>query len=400
MKKVKIIFLICQIILLSFILNGCWDLREINELGLVTAVGIDKCDGHNKYCITVQIANSTNQSSDDSKSATRSESWIGSARGSSLFEAIRRLVEISSRRIMWAHNSVIIIGESMARDGIIPIVDYFTHNPELRMKTVVLISSGNAKDYLTTKAGMETPSGTSFYLFEGYRGLSAETVRSHMLEISSSLKDGYSNPIIAKVSLIDALSQGDDVTNSGKKIKTVSMSGSAVFNNDKMLGWISPQESRGVSWILNQTDSIVVPVTDPKHSNNSVSVETNNVKADLKVTVINGIPRINITIKGEGEIAEEDDNTSQNMSEMKKNIANLVNKQIEFEVNSALNIIQHKYMVDCLGFAQVVHVQNDKAWESRLKYIWKDLFPNVPVTVTANITIKSSKLNQEPMKVY
>ncbi|MGE5404426.1 MAG: hypothetical protein ACM3PP_05760, partial [Candidatus Saccharibacteria bacterium] len=90
-------------------------------------------------------------------------------------------VTISSRRIMWAHNNVVIIGESLARQGIIPVVDYFTHQPELRMKAEVVISRGDARDYITAKLGMDTPSGISFFLMERYRPLSAVSINSRML---------------------------------------------------------------------------------------------------------------------------------------------------------------------------------------------------------------------------
>jgi hypothetical protein len=77
-----------------------------------------------------------------------------------------------------------------------------------------------------------------------------------------------------------------------------------------------------------------------------------------------------------------------------------LNKKIEGEIKNSLEIIQKKYMVDCLGFAAIIHAQNDREWESGLKDKWQEIFPQIPVTVSVDITIKSSTLNQEPMKVY
>lgn len=163
MIKKWILFLLL-ITLNPFIFSGCWDLREINEIGLVTAVGIDKGTGPNRYAVTVQIANPTAEGSSGGGggggggSKAQSGMWIGTEEGGSLFDAVRKLSSISSRRIMWAHNNVVIIGEALAEEGIIPTIDYFTHNPELRMKSAVTIAHGKAKDYITAKVGMETPS--------------------------------------------------------------------------------------------------------------------------------------------------------------------------------------------------------------------------------------------------
>ena len=144
----------------------------------------------------------------------------------------------------------------------------------------------------------------------------------------------------------------------------------------------------------------VVTVTDPEHGNKSVSVETYGVKAKIKSAVIDGIPKISIYIKGKGDIVEEDGSTSQSISEVKVHVAALVNRKIEDEIKSSLETIQKKYMVDVLGFAAFVHAQNGKEWKSGLKDNWQEIFPKIPVTVSVDINIKSSTLNQEPLKVY
>lgn len=399
MGKTRNILLIFSLLNL-FILSGCWDMREINEIGLVTAVGIDRADGPNRYTVTVQIANPSTDNSSDNKNNVKSAVWIGTEEGESIFDAVRKLAEISSRRVMWAHNNVIIIGESLAKEGIIPVVDYFTHNPELRMKAAVVVARGDAKEYIAAKVGMESPSGVSFILLEGYRALTAESVKSRMLQVSSALKNEYANPLISEISLKKVDMKAGDTDNKGETSETIDLGGAAVFKRDKMIGWLSPEESRGVSWIINETENTVVTVTDPEYGNNSVAVETKSVEAKIKSEVINGMPGISVHISGKGDIVEEDGSTNQSMGEVKEHVADLIDKKIEDEIKHSLEIIQKKYMVDVLGFATIVHVQNDREWHNGLKDKWKEFFPQIPVTVSVDIKIKSSSLNQEPMKVY
>ena len=94
-------------------ISGCWDKREINELGIVTAVGVDKGKGENRYSVTIEIANTPPKKSGNSGSDGNetNKAWVGNAEGKSIFDAVRVLSNSSSRRIMWAHNSLIIIGE-------------------------------------------------------------------------------------------------------------------------------------------------------------------------------------------------------------------------------------------------------------------------------------------------
>ena len=281
MIRKRIIFLLF-VVLNPFIFSGCWDLREINEIGLVTAVGIDKGTEPNKYAVTVQMANQSAEGSSDSGSKAKSEMWIGTEEGSSVFDAARKLSSVSSRRIMWAHNNVVIIGESLAREGIIPVVDFFTHNPELRMKSAVAIANGDAEKYVAAKVGMESPSGVAFIFLESYRALSAESVESHMLQVSADIKNKYSSPLITAIDLKELTKQPEEGNKGGGGSETVKLSGAAVFKRDRMIGWLSPEETRGVSWIRNETKNTVVTVTDPEYGNKSVAVETHDVKAKIK----------------------------------------------------------------------------------------------------------------------
>ncbi|HEX9061142.1 MAG TPA: Ger(x)C family spore germination protein [Clostridia bacterium] len=401
MIKVRNVLLLL-IIFNLIVSSGCWDIREINELGLVTAVGIDKAEGENRYSVTVQIANPSTENTSDSKASAKSTIWIGTEEGASIFDATRKLVRVSSRRIMWAHNNVVIIGESLAKEGIIPVIDYFTHNPELRMKASVVIAKGDARDYITAKAGMQQPSGVSFVSIESFRSISGESVRSQMLEVSAALRNEYGNPLISEVYKEKAAMQPDSQSGSDKKYsETIDLKGCAIFKKDKMLGSLSPQDTRGIAWILNQTENTVVTVFDPDHENKSVAVETKGIKSKMKSDIIDGIPRISIQISGYGNVVEEDASSSKkDVSEVKKNIEVLINKKIGEEIKNSLEIVQKKYMVDCVGFAAIVHAQNKSEWNSGLKDRWEDVFPKVPVTVSVDIDIRTSTLNQEPMKVY
>lgn len=373
-------------------------MREINEIGLVTAVGIDKAAKPYRYSVTIQIAN---PNVSNSSSTQGSSVWIATEEGDSIFDATRKLVGISSRRIMWAHNNVVIIGESLAREGIIPVIDYFTHQPELRMKAAVVVSKGDAKDYVAARAGMENPTGISFILLEGYRALSAESVESHMLDVASELANKYENPLISEISLKRAILQSkDSQPTGGKYAETIDMRGAAVFKKDRMLGWLTPKETLGAAWILNQTKDTVVTVIDPEHGNKSVSVETRNVKAKIKASVTDGMPNISINISGDGDIAEEGGVTGQGINEIKEHVADLVNQTIEKEIRDSLGVIQNKYMVDVLGLAMIVHVQNDREWESGLKDRWQEVFPIIPVSVSVDIKIRSSKLKQQPIRIF
>jgi spore germination protein KC len=384
-----------------FFFSGCWDMREINDLGFVTAVGVDKAQPPNKYTITVQIANAGSASAKSDQGQTQTGVWVGTEEGKSIFAAVRNLVRISSRRVMWAHNNVVIIGESLAKEGILPVADFFTHNPELRMKTPVVVARGEAKDYILAKAGMETPSGLSFIYFNEYSRFLAETISSNMLTLSAALANKYSELLMAAVNLKKAeeTPESSGKSSEGKESKTIDIAGAAVFRHDKLVGWLTPQETRGIAWILNENHDTIVTVIDPLHDNRSVAVETKGVKAGMIAKVVKGLPQVTIRISGGGSIVEEDGETSQGINEVKKQVEGLLDRRIAADIRISLKKIQQEYKVDVIGLAAFVHTQNNWEWENRLKYKWQEIFPRVPFKVSVNMHIDSSKLKQEPAKV-
>ncbi|WP_457920553.1 Ger(x)C family spore germination C-terminal domain-containing protein [Pseudobacteroides cellulosolvens] len=52
------------------------------------------------------------------------------------------------------------------------------------------------------------------------------------------------------------LSESDKQTDE-KYNETIALEGTAVFKKDKMVGSLTPEESRGIAWILNQTQNTV-----------------------------------------------------------------------------------------------------------------------------------------------
>jgi spore germination protein KC len=220
-----------------------------------------------------------------------------------------------------------------------------------------------------------------------------------MLTISSTLKNDYGNPMISEVSLPKRVMQPASGKGGEQFAQTLELSGAAVFKKDRMIGWLTREECRGISWMLNGTKNTVVTVFDPEHENRGVAVETSGVKAKLRSKIVDGMPEFTISISGSGDIAEEDASTNSGISEMKSDIARLVNKKIEEEVKNSLETIQKKYKVDCLGFAAICHTQNKEKWHEGIKDRWQEIFPKIPVSVSADIKIKTSTLNQEPMKI-
>jgi spore germination protein KC len=388
MKK----YVLSGILLISLVFSGCWDARELNELALVMAVGIDKAANHEGYEVTVQIARPTERGGGASGGGSGGDTvWIGTAEGDTIIDAIRNIAKFSSRRVMWAHNNVIVIGESLAEEGITPIIDFFSHNPELRMKTWVAVCPGSAKDCVSAQTGMENIPGISIARLYLYNELPSQSVSSDMVKLFRDYKSETIQPIVSVLRLLPP-----DKSGAGKP--QVELSGSAIFKGDKLVGYLAPEETRGLAWIRGEVKNSIVSVECGKKQDIKVAVELRKIKVKKVAKMEDGVPSFKVNITAGGSIVEQDAPLDIGIEELKSQAEKLVNHRIKDEVEASLEKVQKDFNSDVVGLGRTFHIQNKHEWNSGVKEKWPELYSKATIDVEVDINIVDSTLFQIPMK--
>ena len=155
--KRKGIFL--SLILAGFALtSGCWSNKELNDLALVSALGIDKNE-KGRYVGTFQIVNPANvagglQGGGGGQGPAVS---VYSTSGDNLVEVSRRASTKISRRLYYAHTNLVVISEELAREeGISKIMDALDRDPEFReTATMVIARETKASDIIKTLTAID-----------------------------------------------------------------------------------------------------------------------------------------------------------------------------------------------------------------------------------------------------
>ncbi|PEU49991.1 spore gernimation protein KC, partial [Priestia megaterium] len=97
------------------LLTSCWSKKELTDLAIVAALGVDKTkDG--RYHITLQIINPGNVAGGMQGGGGGTQSppiTIYSASGDNIVEASRRASGRISRRLYYAHTNLVVVGEKM-----------------------------------------------------------------------------------------------------------------------------------------------------------------------------------------------------------------------------------------------------------------------------------------------
>ncbi|MFB0920855.1 MAG: Ger(x)C family spore germination protein, partial [Oscillospiraceae bacterium] len=239
-------------VLVFALLSGCWNSRELNDLGIVVGVGIDKGEAENSVKITAQVVKPGQISSGGKNGGGGGEEAYAnfSETSRTVFAAIRGITNQSSRKLFFPHNQVLIIGKSAAEDGVTKYLDFFMRDPETRLNVYLLVAKESAADVLDTKSKLERVPANSISLM-----LDTE-VRSASQEMGVRLKDFKRGLQLKAVSPVAPMIE---ITEENGK-KAAVLNGMAVFKDDKMVGTLDKSEGRGLMWVLDKVKSGIIEV--------------------------------------------------------------------------------------------------------------------------------------------
>ena len=146
-KKIFLLFIL-------FLLTGCYDKKELNDIAIITATEINKLD--NEFVVNVQVIN---PQSPDKTTNKESPFVMYKGKGKTIHEAYRNIKNESSRFLYPNHMEILIINENIAKEDITQIIDFYLRIPDIRTEFAVLI--GKYSDILNITSPIDDISATS-----------------------------------------------------------------------------------------------------------------------------------------------------------------------------------------------------------------------------------------------
>lgn len=236
MKKNLIII---SLIFLILMLSGCWSKRELNDLALVAALGIDFVD--DEYAISAQVIDPSQVSSKQSASE-QAPVVTYHAQGKTVFEAIRKILASSPRKLYFAHLQLVVIGEELAINGLRDTVDFLGRDQEIRNDFTVIVSQqATAKDVLNVLTPIEKiPANKMLNSLKVMQDAWGSTLEVDIEDLVTKLGVNDQYFVLSAIEVLGDKSLGIDQTNV-ERIETPVMlkfTGLAIFKEDKLLGYL------------------------------------------------------------------------------------------------------------------------------------------------------------------
>ncbi|TDL75675.1 Ger(x)C family spore germination protein [Rhodococcus qingshengii] len=365
--------------------SGCWDRKEINDLAFISGTSFDLTDD-GKYILSHQIAiPSTAQAG--LGSGGQDKFFVTSATGRDISEAFQKLQKKTSRTLFTSHRSVIYIGESLAKHGIQDILDVYTHDPRQRLKTyIMVVKGGEGRELLNIKYPFEQVPTEAVKEMEGLGSGLSVTLRDFFLASSS---EGIS-PVLGVIER-DALSEG------GKESKLFKLSGSAIFKDLNLVGFLNENETNGFLWV---TDRMKYGIINARLPEDDGTVGMILVNANRKITSeISGDKiKFKIKLQGEGTLWENNSPLDVSHPENLKLVRKAFEKSIKKQVIDVVSKVQKQYKVDSVGFGQEMYRDKPKQWKA-LEEQWDHKFPDVDVSVDVKLNVSGTGMSGAPLQL-
>ncbi|MDQ6422432.1 Ger(x)C family spore germination protein [Paenibacillus sp. LHD-117] len=369
------------------LLSSCMGLRQINELAIVTAVGLQEGSRPGNVKLSVQIIRPADARGQTGAPAggTGEPIYSVSAEGKSIFDAIRNLGRFSSRRVYWAHNFVIVMDEQYARRGIRDMIDFFTRNHELRMNTWVAVTPDSPAEVVSTITGLEVVPGEALNrLFEG-NDVAGQTLASNMMNLEEAFQSDSAQPVLARIQLMPRGISNKKPGEHGS-IRQVELAGSAVFNGEKMVGWLSNKDTRIVMFFLEKLKSGIEVVACPNESAQKVALEFKEARFQVSASYANGNPSFQVRLKTKADIVESGCGVP--LADIRGEIESRMEKQMKERIEVVIGKAQEEFGTDFLKFGDVFRNRYPSEWRT-LGPRWSQVFPEAEIGVEAEVRIKS-----------
>lgn len=354
MKKFVLIIITLFILLIS---SGCYNYKEINDMAIVSSIGIDKDNKNDKYIVSAQIMNS--KESEDSED---SQITVYTKEGDTVHEALRNITLKSPRKLYGNHLSKIVLSEEVAKEGIDNILDIFNRITEVRNEFIItIVKEDKASDVLkvltTTESIPAEYVKLSLKIADKTSGLTYATKLDEF--ISLYLKKGI-DPVVPVLKIDKKEKKGTTINNitTTNPISKIVIEDLAVTNKGKFETYLKNEEIIGYNFLRNQIQKMIIPVKcDDENNYASILILKNKTKSNAAKKDNKYI--INFNINSEAIITEYNCRKDLTDEKVIKELEKDTEKKIKRYIKKSLNK-QKETKGKFLGLERIIYLDYPK----------------------------------------
>ncbi|CCY71129.1 germination protein Ger(X)C family [Clostridium sp. CAG:921] len=421
--KAKIFFLL----IVMFVLNGFSNARELNELAIASAIGIDYDTKTNEYIITAQILNNKKENSSGSGSGSSnssSEIVVINSKSPSVQSALRNIIEESPKKLYLAHMKLLLISEKMAKSqDILDTLNFFIRDNEGSNDFMMVITRNttpqkvleiltplesnpaeNIVDSIITSnrykgiASVNTLSDNVAMFLENGKSSVAVSIEIDEDEIIGSKDELNDNKIkdenYAKnsnennenndlqISSSDDSSKKDQNDNKNAQTKKIKVSNLAYFKDHFLTGYIEDEENYIYNLITKNAKGGIIQIGEKE---NLLVIEQTSVSTKLKPRRENDKFIIDLSINLSCNVTETGKNVDFKTKEKYKINQNYAKEYLTEKIEKFISNTKEKYDCDLIGAGNIFYKFDNKDYELLMLKYGDQYYKYIDYNVSLNV---------------
>jgi spore germination protein len=382
-KKVLLIILSC------ILLSGCWDKVEIDRRNFIASIAVDPGEDITKEKELKSIdpeepfaerqikkINVTYGFPDMSmlgpgKAGGAKEKYINT-KAYSMEDAASEAMAKSSRNIYIGHTKLLILSSDLLayKDTVKEIVDYLQRNPNINRTMQVVVSDGNAEEYLKFKP--ETENSTQYYI----SGLMDNSKRnSRILNINLNefliLLSENGNALLPRIKL-------------DRDKKELVLSGAAIIKDYELKGYFTPLELMDIQLLSGKFAMGKKVIYMEGHP---VDYLIDGYERKIIVEEQGDKLSINIDINLEGQLGEYSVDKRVLEKDKLKGLQSTFNNSISLECEKIMEIAKKEFEIDPFGIREHIEKSKPSLW-NRIEKDWNEKYKSASVNVTVKTEVR------------
>lgn len=297
MKRKNMVFAVITL-LSPLLLTGCWNIKEIQDISYVTALGLDYQDG--RYVAYAQMLDFSNVAkTEGGRPDKQPPIWIGKAEGITVTTALNNLYQDGQQRLYWGHVSTLLLSDRILDKGVEKSIDFINRYREIRYNILLFVTRESIEDLFRAKSFF-TLSPLSTLLHEpteNYRQRSYVQPKQ-FFEFISDIREPGQTGYVPAISLTSNHWKEDQ-----KPKELMKIDGAVFVRNDRLQGWLPESKLDGMRWMDPQ--SVRSPIWILEGGKPVASLVIENPKIKIKPFIKGDHAFFDIDIKVSGGINEK-----------------------------------------------------------------------------------------------
>ncbi|CAG7655932.1 Ger(x)C family spore germination protein [Paenibacillus allorhizosphaerae] len=386
----RMIGTLLALVLLGAVTTGCWNRRELNDLAITVALGIDKIG--NEFRVSAQLVNPSEIAARKGSTSKGAPVVTYSETGGTVFEALRKMTTQSPRKLYLSHLRMLVVSEPLAREGIAKLLDVLSRAHELRTDFFIVVArSASAKEMLDTYTVPQEiiPANHMFKTIDISSALWAASGKKTIDELISDMISKGKEPVLTGIGIFGDTDRDKTGTEENVRhivpLSTLHIVGLAVFKNDKLIGWLNDEESQAYNYVLDKVKGTAGQLACPKGG--KLTLEIIRTKSEIKGKLTDGQPAVDVKLRLENDVTDVECDIDLNDVETIAELERIAEKKVKQFIVHTIRKAQTKWHADIFGFGEAIHRAEPKAWK-KIENRWDSVFAELPVNVNVDVKIR------------